>query len=412
MTTITKTISQSADDSISPTFGNDNTTNTTEVISTNLGGFQVNWRFQNITIPQGAKILYAHIKLRVKGSNSGNFSINVRGMDEDDIPDFSTTNGKDHANTGVIVTSFDSTSFIDLYVDQTANVQTIVDRAGWTSGNDMGFNCNDVNNGGLPARSVTFVQQDHSTEPEAALHIDYIDADTTEGDCANSAWDLSGTPVDDFVRDLSIDGDDVYVLTNSTGGTKIEIAKYDKNGTFDSLIDIAANSKGFSMDTDGTHHFVLDIGANKVFKYDFDGTLDSSWALEAGNSDGRGLAIVGNQVWVGNINDFSFYKYSKTGTFDAKSFTVAQQALSNSNWRIGYDGTDIIISLPTADTTLRVDTNGNLLHKFDHVNCIGANATYGMDSDGLRYYGVDFSDKKVYEYLRPTVSRRIFISNS
>lgn len=99
-------------------------------------------RFTGITIAQGTQIQSATLKIWVgsKGSGSGDLHATIKGIDEDNTSDFSGS-PFGRPETTAQDQSYWSLPSEGSYSDHgiTSIVQEIVDRAGWTSGNAMGF---------------------------------------------------------------------------------------------------------------------------------------------------------------------------------------------------------------------------------------------------------------------------------
>ena len=107
----------------------------------------VGMRFRNLTIPQGAAITNAYIQFKVDETSSGSVSLTIHGQDIDDAATFSSSSnynisGRTKTSASVAWSPPAWTSAGAAGVDQqtpdlTAIVQEIVNRSGWTSGNDM-----------------------------------------------------------------------------------------------------------------------------------------------------------------------------------------------------------------------------------------------------------------------------------
>ena len=102
-------------------------------------------RFQEIDIPNAATILSAEIAFTSKGISDGAAEFTIKGIDEDEIVQFSNTpddiTSRTTTTASVAWVAEDwSTADANFTTDDiTSIVQEIVDRAGWTSGSSMGF---------------------------------------------------------------------------------------------------------------------------------------------------------------------------------------------------------------------------------------------------------------------------------
>jgi len=99
-------------------------------------------RFNNVSIPQGATITSASIQLRAENTDSDVVESRIYGLNEDDTADFSSDPTGRPTTTATVEWNFSSGTTVN--TDYTSPgiasvVQEIVNRAGWASGNDMGF---------------------------------------------------------------------------------------------------------------------------------------------------------------------------------------------------------------------------------------------------------------------------------
>lgn len=101
-------------------------------------------RFTSVTIAQGTTIQSADLRFSVgvKGASTGNIKYKIYGIDEDNNGDFSGS-PMGRSKTDAVTTEERDLEFIavDDFLSSgvTAIVQEIVNRAGWSSGNAMGF---------------------------------------------------------------------------------------------------------------------------------------------------------------------------------------------------------------------------------------------------------------------------------
>lgn len=109
-----------------------------------LGGNYCGWRFQNVTIPQGATITNATLELRIYQSGTSSFGTNLVAQDADTTSAFSSSsyNISNRTPTSASVNwSVGSTSFTDGQIitspDISSVIKEVVDRGGWSSGNSL-----------------------------------------------------------------------------------------------------------------------------------------------------------------------------------------------------------------------------------------------------------------------------------
>lgn len=179
----------------------------------------VGFRFRNVAIPQGVTITGAYIELRAADSNSENTDLTIFGQDEDDPEQFS--NGRDNISkrprtaASVAWNNIPNWSSGNTYQspDIAAIIQEIVDRSGWSSGNEMV----------IVLRSDDFdgkrlvVAHDDQPSQAALLHLEYGEADPlvarwrfddgSGGTAADAAGDNDGSILGIFAWETRCDSD-------------------------------------------------------------------------------------------------------------------------------------------------------------------------------------------------------------
>lgn len=109
-----------------------------------LGEYWVGLRFQDLSIPQGATISSAYIQFTAEDSDNTSTSLRIYGEDENDVDEFSSSDNDitDRDRTSNYVdwspSSWSSNGTYNSAELKTV-VQEIVDRGGWSSGNNMAF---------------------------------------------------------------------------------------------------------------------------------------------------------------------------------------------------------------------------------------------------------------------------------
>ncbi|MGI9341198.1 MAG: LamG domain-containing protein, partial [Gammaproteobacteria bacterium] len=117
-----------------------------ELISDGSNAQLVGMRFTNVTVPNGATIANAYVQFQVDETNSGGTNVNVQGQAIDDAPTFTSSNSNISSRSLTTATvpwaPVPWTTVGDAGTDQqtpdiAAVIQEIVNRPGWTSGNDI-----------------------------------------------------------------------------------------------------------------------------------------------------------------------------------------------------------------------------------------------------------------------------------
>lgn len=133
------------DDAEEPSGGGTVDVSSTDLELINDSGDQiVGMRFQGITIPQGANITNAYVEFETDETSTGLTNLDFYGEDIDDAPTFSTTSGNITGRTKTTasvawdnVPEWNTTSEKHQSPDISTIIQEIVDRGGWSSGNDL-----------------------------------------------------------------------------------------------------------------------------------------------------------------------------------------------------------------------------------------------------------------------------------
>ncbi|HEX5055899.1 MAG TPA: PilC/PilY family type IV pilus protein [Gammaproteobacteria bacterium] len=147
---VTARVSSSNDDAEERVSNNTTTTtsNSLELIRESKNNQYVGVRFNSLPIPQGAKILNAHVDFTADDTSSGSDTVIIRGHKVADSPAFSAGNGNknisnriNNASTTASVSWTPADWNTDNQVISTpdigAIIQEIVNQAGWVSGNNL-----------------------------------------------------------------------------------------------------------------------------------------------------------------------------------------------------------------------------------------------------------------------------------
>lgn len=169
MSIFTTTVAASADDAQESA---GTVTLTDLVINCNNTGQYGGFRFLNVTIPAGSTINSASISLNFISTSYDSPEVNIYCEDVDDATTFAA--GANNISGRTLTTAYtywDATNIgtgVKVSPDFAAAVQEVIDRGGWTSGNDL-----NVIIKGNAATSEFRVSTWDSANPEAQLDIDY-----------------------------------------------------------------------------------------------------------------------------------------------------------------------------------------------------------------------------------------------
>lgn len=106
--------------------------------------YDVGVRFTTVNIPQGADITSAYLVFTAKDDGDGTATVRIKGEDTDDAAAYGSSD--DNIGNRTRTTNYTDWSLGDWNEDDTVHsadissvIQEIVDRSGWSSGNDMAF---------------------------------------------------------------------------------------------------------------------------------------------------------------------------------------------------------------------------------------------------------------------------------
>ncbi len=104
------------------------------------GDLQIGLRFQTVAIPAGSTIDSAEIALNVNDTTGPDSHLTLAAVADDDLAAFSASNRMADATAAANAVDFTATNTTPITVTGLgAAVQNVIDRTGWTSGNDLGF---------------------------------------------------------------------------------------------------------------------------------------------------------------------------------------------------------------------------------------------------------------------------------
>lgn len=169
--------------------------------STATGKQSIGLLFQGVTIDGMATVDNAYIRFTPTSNQSGSVTTLVKGVDVDSAPrwenDYAVDNAVDSDGSDGYVGTTSGTSWspgnwdtsnpsTNTTVDVTAIVQELVNRPGWSTGNDMGFGIRTLSGSGVRYASRTVAPQlvIEWSKTETTLSGNYVDVDG-DGDVDN-----------------------------------------------------------------------------------------------------------------------------------------------------------------------------------------------------------------------------------
>lgn len=143
--------------------------------------YNAGMRFQNVAVPNGAIINTSYVSVIFIDTTHDSPDLDYRGEAADDADDFVTTQDvTDRTRTSASVnwsdTDLGGSSFVDGPEIKTI-IQEIVNRAGWSSGNNMVIFA-DGENAAAQESGTRFVSYNTSSSNAPKLHIEYTEGKT------------------------------------------------------------------------------------------------------------------------------------------------------------------------------------------------------------------------------------------
>ena len=308
-------------------------------------------RFKNLSIPQGAEITEAYISFTSTEYRSESTAIRIYGQDVNDASYFSSSNydissrTKTSAYTTWVMDNTWNTDYTYNSDDISSVVEEIVNRSGWSSGNDMAFILQNLY-GHHDAYSY-----DGSTSKAPKLVVKYEITSTSNQVCyITSISDMSTLPAGS-----SLTTDNVETAQFTSGGNKdsmndfglwggalpVEWLSFKAKYVGDAVqLDWATGSE------DNNSHFVVER------------THDGAHWETIGNVTGAGFSMQVTRYQFIDENPYSDYNYYRIkqvdfdGAYDYSSVEMVSRSLERAELSID------LYPNPASDYTLVESTTG------------------------------------------------------
>jgi hypothetical protein len=321
-------------------------------------------RFQGVTVPQGATITNAYIQFQADQVTTGSVIVDITGIDVDDAAQFTSTayNISDRIDgdisDGTTATSTwsiaDWNTIGDNGVDQrtpniSAIVKELIDRSGWSFGNDMAFVFSP--NSGSP--NFREPEDGDNASDKLELHIEY----TTPTGSEINVLGNNNTIIDGSTAVSTVDDTDFEsVVVASPVAHTFTIQNFGTTNLTVVNPVITGHTADFAVTTNPTSP--VSSGSNTTFTITFTpttaGTRSASVTISNNDSDenpytfnieGEGVVPAPEINITGNGNTISNGDISPSSTDDTDFGSVNVAAGSNVN-------TFTIENLGTANLTL------------------------------------------------------------
>jgi hypothetical protein len=258
-------ITQSSDDAADVAGVFNSNDSSYKLVTSDQGQLAISgWRFQSITISQGAIISDADLEMATWRSASfgGTSNATCWGTDEDDLATWSNESNrpKDATKTSNYYSRID-TGGSDLangiYVLRNWNVtkiiQEIVNITNWSSGNDLGFICEKGDGSSFGVELTAYTYDSIEDYPKPTLTIEYEEIVTNET----------------LAREAIVEGIN-NTTPNATIYTDLEVnIRYmngtQNNGVFDKVAFLSSQRWGFNYITESENYTNMSSSSYNIF---------------------------------------------------------------------------------------------------------------------------------------------------
>ena len=341
--------------------------NTSASTRTNGGFF-----FNNITIAQAATIDVAYTTIVPAGTSYDDPNINIRANDVDNAVDFtadadvttrvnsaSTSNYTEWIDTSIGTASQNSPSIIDV-------VQEVINRGGWSSGNDMVILFEGKEDANYDFRVISY---DESTSDCAKLHIEYTAISSNSISVSDGLTVGESTTVD-LISGFNISVSDGLTLGESSSGA-LDPPIVDWYISVDDGITLA-------------DPITLQIASAEIIPT-FIGRQETTHEVWLCDQYGRRLTIVDNLIdfeIIKVVNSVSYCSITLPGNFHATYQTLIGVDYMVEFWRSPAQGAMQLESVFfVRDITYEEDIKGN-----DIIILAGPDANDLLDRRIVAYY--------------------------
>ncbi len=194
-------------------------------------------RFNNVTIPRGATILSAYLEFAADETDNGSTNLTIYGEDHDDASQYTGSNYDISNRTKTTasvnwnsVAAWNSIGQTHQSPDLTTIVQEIVDRSGWSSGNDMAFiiegsgkRVAEAHNGSPASAPLLVIQYDDGSTIDYLVDVELADLSTgyTLTTSSTLSSSFSGSGAVDSLNNTGYDGKGVGCFAVADGGNQL-----------------------------------------------------------------------------------------------------------------------------------------------------------------------------------------------
>ncbi len=310
----------------------------------------VGFRFQNVTIPQGAMITNAYVQFKAADSSAESTDLTILGQDADSTSQFgensNNLSNRPRTSASVDWSNVPNWSMNQFYQtpDITTVIQEIVDRGGWSSGNSMVVL---VRSDDLDGKRLV-VAHDDSSSNAALLHIEHSVGST-------------------LFTDVSSDtGFDVQTTTNHIHGSGFYWADFDNDGDLDAIV--TGNSAKLMLSNNaGQSFFVSSLGGLRrqgaMVDLDNDGDVDF-WAGNDNSYYAAACLLNNGSASFSNQGNCGFSGPSNNEAVAAADVNLdgwcdIMHFSQNGNWIGHHQGSTAIVLAGTNDSSYGLNDSGD-----------------------------------------------------
>lgn len=152
-------------------------------------------------------------------------------------------------------------------------------------------------------------------------------------------------------------------------------------------------TRNYSITTDGTNIYAIDLNDKEVYKYTMAGAYVSSFDTSAHGGVNLDLTTDGTNIWVADRDAFAVYKYTMAGAYVSSFSTVGH---GSKNYGITTDGANIWTVDYIDKEVYEYTMAGVYVTSYDIS--VQSDWGCGVATDGTNIWVADRDDQEIYKY--------------